>query len=44
MNYIKKYYVVALVIENDNVYNHIKGNKAAKGYALRRMIKGAMRR
>lgn len=43
MNYIKKYYVVALVIKNDEVYEHIKENKAAKGrfidYSIRRMIK-----
>ncbi len=43
MNYIKKYYVVALVIKNDFVYEHIKNNKAAKGrfidYSIRRMIK-----
>jgi hypothetical protein len=43
MNYLKKYYVVALVIKNDDVYEHIKRNKAAKGrfidYAIRRMIK-----
>ena len=43
MNYIKKYYVVALVIKNDSVYDHIKDSKAAKGrftdYAIRRMIK-----
>lgn len=43
MNYIKKYYVVALVIKNDNVYEHIKSSKAAKGrfvdYSIRRMIK-----
>ena len=43
INYIKKYYVVALVIKNDHVYDHIKNNKAAKGrfidYAIRRMIK-----
>lgn len=43
MNYIKKYYVIALVIKNDNVYEHIKESKAAKGrfvdYAIRRMIK-----
>ena len=43
MNYIKKYYVVALIIKNDKVYDHIKDNKAAKGrfvdYCLRRMIK-----
>ena len=43
MNYIKKYYVVALVIKNNNVYDHIKESKAARGrfidYSIRRMIK-----
>ena len=43
MNYIKKYYLIALVIENNQVYDHIKLNKAAKGrfidYSLRRLIK-----
>ena len=43
MNYIKKYYVVALVIKNDDIYEHIITRKAAKGrfidYAIRRMIK-----
>lgn len=43
MNYIKKYYVVALIIKNEIVYDHIKVNKAAKvrflDYSLRRMIK-----
>ena len=43
MNYVKKYYIVALVIKNDEVYEHIKSSKAAKGrfvdYAIRRMIK-----
>lgn len=43
MNYIKKYYVIALVIKNEEVYEHIKDNKAAKGrfidYSIRRMIK-----
>lgn len=43
MNYIKKYYVVALVIKNDDIYEHIKQSKAARGrfvdYAIRRMIK-----
>lgn len=43
MNYIKKYYVIALVIKNNEVYDHIKQDKAAKGrfidYCLRRMIK-----
>ena len=43
MNYIKKYYVVALIIKNENVYEHIINSKAAKGrfidYSIRRMIK-----
>ena len=43
MNYIKKYFIVAVVIKNDFVYNHIKENKAAKGrfidYSIRRLIK-----
>jgi len=43
MNYIKKYYVIALVIKNSNVYEHIIDSKAAKGrfidYSIRRMIK-----
>lgn len=43
MNYIKKYYVAALVIKNDFVYDCIKEDKAARGrftdYAIRRMIK-----
>ncbi len=43
MNYIKKYYVVALVIKNEDVYEPIKSTKAAKGrfidYSIRRMIK-----
>lgn len=43
MNYLKKYYIVGLIIKNNEVYNHIKENKAAKGrftdYAIRRLIK-----
>lgn len=43
MNYIKKYFIVGLVISNKNVYSHIIENKAAKGrfldYSIRRMIK-----
>jgi len=43
MNYIKKYYVVGLVIKNDMVYDYIMESKAARGryvdYAIRRMIK-----
>lgn len=48
INYIKKYYIIALVIENDNVYNHIKNNKAAKGrfidYSIRRLIKELLKK
>ena len=44
INYIKKYIVIACVINNGKIYNHIINNKAAKGryndYALRRTIKG----
>lgn len=47
MNYLKKYFVVALVIRNDKVYDHIVQNKAARGrftdYSLRRMIKEIIR-
>ena len=43
MNYLKKYYNVALVIQNYRVYSHIINDKAAKGrfldYSLRRLIK-----
>lgn len=43
MNYLKKYYIVGLIIKNEDVYNYIKENKAAKGrftdYAIRRFIK-----
>lgn len=43
MNYIKKYYVAGLIIKNNEVYDHIKENKAAKGrfidYSIRRLIK-----
>ncbi len=44
INYIKKYTVIACVIDNDKLYGHIISDKAAKGryndYALRRTIKG----
>lgn len=47
MNYIKKYYTIALIIKNDEVYNHIKNNKGAKGrfidYAIRRVIKESIK-
>lgn len=43
INYIKKYTVVACIINNEKVYNHIISNKASRGrycdYALRRTIK-----
>lgn len=43
MNYIKKYFVISLIIRNDKVYKHIITNKAAKGrftdYGIRRLIK-----
>jgi NAD-dependent dihydropyrimidine dehydrogenase PreA subunit len=43
MNYLKKYSICALVIKNENVYDYIKNNKAAKGrfidYSIRRLIK-----
>lgn len=43
MNYIKKYNLIALIINNDDVYEHIKNNKGSKGrfldYAIRRIIK-----
>lgn len=43
MNYLKKYYVVGLVINNSKVYKHIIKSKAAKGrfldYSIRRMVK-----
>lgn len=48
MNYIKKYYVIALVIKNNEVYEHIKQSKAAKGrfvdYSIRRLIKEVINR
>ncbi len=44
INYIKKYMVVACIINNGKIYEHIINDKASKGryidYALRRMIKG----
>ncbi len=48
MNYLHKYYIVALVIKNEEVYDYIKNNKAAKGrfldYSMRRMIKEIIKR
>ena len=46
MNYINKYYTIALVINNTKVYNHIINNKASKGryidYTIRRLIKSTI--
>ena len=46
MNYIKKYYSVALIIQNSKVYNYIISDKAARGrfldYSIRRIIKDIM--
>ena len=43
MNYLKKYYVVGLVIKNNEIYDHIVDDKASKGrfidYSMRRLIK-----
>ena len=43
MNYLNRYYTIALVIKNYNVYDYIKQSKSAKGifidYSLRRLIK-----
>ena len=43
INYVKKYYIGGLIIKNEEVYDHIKNNKAAKGrfldYSIRRLIK-----
>lgn len=43
MNYLKKYYVVGLIINNNLVYKHIMENKRSKGrfldYSLKRLIK-----
>ena len=43
MNYISKYYTIALIINNTKVYDHIISNKASKGryidYTIRRLIK-----
>lgn len=48
MNYIKKYFVIAVVIRNDQIYDNIFNSKAARGrytdYAIRRLIKGLLNR
>lgn len=46
MNYIKKHQSIALIIQNDKIYDHIINNKASKGryidYAIRRLIKNTI--
>lgn len=46
MNYIKSYYTIALIINNDGVYDYIINNKASKGryidYTIRRLIKSVV--
>jgi len=46
MNYIKKYYVISLIVENNKVYDYIIKNKASKGryidFTLRVLIKKAI--
>ena len=46
MNYISKYYTIALIINNTKVYDHIISNKASKGryidYTIRRLIKSTI--
>ena len=41
--YSKRYFIVGLIIKNDDVYEHIIESKAARGrfidYSLRRLIK-----
>lgn len=43
MNHIKRYFIVGLIIKNDDVYEHIIESKAARGrfidYSIRRLIK-----
>lgn len=43
MNYIKKYYIACVVINNERIYQHIINDKASKGrfvdYSLKRLIK-----
>lgn len=46
MNYLKKYYSIALVINNSKVYSHIINDKVSKGryidYTIRRLIKSTI--
>lgn len=43
MNYIKQYFVISLIIQNDKVYDYVINNKASKGryidFTLRVLIK-----
>lgn len=46
MNYIKSYFSIALIIDNNKVYDYIINNKASKGryidYTIRRLIKSVV--
>ena len=46
MNYIKSYFSIALIIDNNKVYDYIINNKAYKGryidYTIRRLIKSVV--
>lgn len=46
MNYIKKYYTIGCIIENQKIFDYIMKEKASKGryldYALRRLIKSTI--
>lgn len=48
MNYIKKYFILALIINNENVYDHIKIDKRAKGrfidYSIKMLIKDVIQK
>ncbi|MDD4298613.1 MAG: DUF3800 domain-containing protein [Bacilli bacterium] len=48
INYIKKYYNIALIIKNEDIYDYIITNKASKGrfmdYAIRRLIKETIKK
>lgn len=48
MNYIKKYFAIATVIDNNRVYHHIINNTASKGryvdYCIRRLVKDTIKK
>jgi len=48
INYIKKYFVISTIINNNKVYPHILENKLSKGryldYCVRRLIKEALKK